>query len=584
MSVKLVEFVARLGWDIDTKKVKEFNKSFDKVKSTATGITKAVSYVVGAFTGFAAVTGLQIARNYNLAKSVNMSVEAYEALGGIMGDIGLQEESVIDMAKELNKRIGMKKVLGVYPELDKALKSIGVTFSELKGLNTEQQFIRVADALKNLKDEQKAAALADKFFAEKGTQVVGLLRMYDESVAELVKKRQKLNLLDQESRKGTVAFKGALDDVSVTVRSLGALIFGTLAKSLEPLIRAFIDWAAANRQVIQSRIKVFAGELAKIIRSATKTIKWLAEALSTVVDKVGGLHNAIRLLKYAFTSLALVRVIDAFIKFKAAVKAATIWQTFLNAAIALWPALAAAAIFLIALLIEDLYYFFTGGKSVTGDFVNFVKGLYQEMVLVMEGWIADYAESFKAYYDEMVLVVENAITAVADFWGGLFNFLKTVVTVFIKFVIGTFQNMPEAFEIIGDTILSFFTGIIDRIKGLWDTLTKYFSKGIEVTVDKLKSVPVVGELFGDGDATPAPVLRPSLAAPSPADFMISPLVAASAGASKQTSIQNTTKIEAPVTIVQQPGQNGADLAREFSSTLEFEVGKAARNNSTGIEY
>lgn len=503
MAVKLEEFFVKLGFKVDTKKVKEFNKSFERTKNIAKGFTKVVGVLTGVFTGFATTMGLQIATNYNLAKSVEMSIETFEALGGVMGDIGMSERAVIDMTKELNKRLGEKKVRGVYPDVDMALQKLGISFKDIQKLKPEEQFIKLADAAKSLKDTQTSVNVAFKLFGRRGADVMGLLRTYDESIVDLIDKRQKLNLLDKESRLGTVAFKAALDDVSVTVRSLGGLIFGQLAKSLEPLIKQFIDWAAANREIIRINIIKFANTLSFVIKIVAGIIQGAVRVFMYFSEAVGGVDGALKLLMATAASFALGNALAAIASLTKALKGLAFWQVITNGLAIAAPLLIGALGLALYALYDDVKTYMDGGESVIGHFIDFLE-----------------------------------------------------------------TEFPAAFHVFKE-IGAFLFEVWEHIKNIWGGISK-IGKWIGAEWSKAGEM-----LFGGGEVN---VNRS--ATYTPAKAVLRP----SAAAMNSTTNQSTqaVKVEAPMTIYQQPGESSDDFALKVSKALGEEVATAARALSTGI--
>lgn len=561
MATVIEEFVARLGWDVDTKKVNEFNKSFESVKKIALGIGKAVSIASGLITGYATVVGRQIAVNTNLARSVGITVESLEALGGVVENIGLETDNVVDLVEEMNNKLGEKKGLGEFTAVEESLKILKLDFKEIQKMKPEDQFIKILDAAKDLGDQQQAASAVDMLMGGEANKILGFLRTQDGSLAQLIERRKQLILLDQEGRKGAVDFAASMNDLNFIMKSMGGLIFGELGKVLRPMIQNFIEWAAANRDIIRTRIKDFASGLGKILKVVFRIVKTFVTWIWEAVEAVGGLDKALFILGLTLGGLMLGQAITAIRSFMAAVKAATLAQTLLNISVAAIPALIALAVVAIGLLAEDLYQFFTGGESLFGDFVDTVQGTMSEMSKILETAMdeatAFWANQFGMTEDEFRLMLVGMLEPLESF---INEVDKQILAIFTYF-----ENFSGGF---GD----FISGIIDKAIGLFRELKAVAKDNIGAVLKFARGLPLIGGLFGGGDITAGGASSPG---PGPSGSVVN-------NSGRTTNIQSTT-VTAPINVTAAPGQSAEEIGREVRKQLGEQMSTAVRNNDTGIE-
>jgi hypothetical protein len=212
-----------------------------------------------------------------------------------------------------------------------SLAKLGLTYKQLEGLNPEDQFQAVADALANIQDESVRGAVAQKLFGRAGRQLLPMLS----SLREIRQEARDLGLV--LSREDTTAAAGLADafnrirrTVSGAFLQLGAAVAEPLTKALKAIttITAGVNkWVAANRPLVQQfvaasvavvalgtaisavglavvgigatigSVGVIAGSVATIITGAfagiAATIAFLASPIGALVAVVGGLGAAI---------------------------------------------------------------------------------------------------------------------------------------------------------------------------------------------------------------------------------------------------------------------------------------------------
>ena len=111
-------------------------------------------------------------------------------------------------------------------------KDLGLSFSDLQGLDTGDRFRKVVEALKGIKDESLQSGLALKLFGRSGAQILPLL----DNVGALEAEFKKLGLgLSGEQVASAAALTDQFNKVRLVVQKLAASVAGILAPAFELL-------------------------------------------------------------------------------------------------------------------------------------------------------------------------------------------------------------------------------------------------------------------------------------------------------------------------------------------------------------
>ena len=193
-----------------------------------------------------------------MAKRTGFSTEALSELrhaAEISGSsLGSLEKGVKKMAMSVSDA---KDGLATYTrEFDK----IGVSIEELEGLNPEEQFFRIAEAIASLEDPTQRAASAQKILGRAGTELLPLFAEGTEGMAALRKEAHELGIVfDEEAAKKAEDFTDALTRLNKSIDGVKFAIADALIPVLEPLIEQVTDatkdvgsWVKENKELAQT--------------------------------------------------------------------------------------------------------------------------------------------------------------------------------------------------------------------------------------------------------------------------------------------------------------------------------------------
>jgi len=543
------EFVAVLGWDVDSKELDKFNSQMTDVTSAA---KKFIGIVVGATTAVAAlvtVTNKQTAVNTNLARSFGISAEATETWGFMLSAIGLEATAVTRLMKDMSVRIGQAAAgIGSAQTIKDAAKAINLEFDTLRKMKPEEQYMAILQAAKDTTDQSVAMAAAQQLGGRQASMIVGYLRTQQGTVEEILEAQARINVQTEEGRMGALRFFYAWDDVGNAISSIKALFSGLVGEGIAPVLEEFNAWVRANRDLIRVEIKKWVEGFLSVLKTLVGVAQWMIDKLRALIDFFGGLNGALRYTAFLFGTWLSLKTLGALSTLLGLTRQLTLAQTLLAARAAATKVammgLRAASLGLVALVLEDLYQFATGGESVIGEFNKIIQPMIQEGIDAMQTMVL----SAMGYTDEEIEYLKERadlfLTQIPDMLANALDFAMKHVKGFFSFWIDQ-----------ADQFLSYLGSVYDSIVALMQKATDKVKSGIS-TVKSLLPDFVVG-------AGTQPI--PSA-------------VTNNTGGSVAVSNQNN------ITVNQQPGQTGSDIAQEIGKQIAQQSANAVRNNSSGVVY
>jgi hypothetical protein len=646
MATVIEEFVAKLGWDVDTKGIDQFEKSvqttsadFDELVNKAkladaaanqidakgiktvdanvvnAGISmqqfnrqlkdagieynvlieKAKKFATWVSVGVGAVSAATVAINQhtteqtNLARSVGLSADSLIAWTGVVKEIGFQADNVVDLVEEMNNKIGEKAGLGKMTAVEESFKLLKLDFKTIRKLKPEEQFFKILDAAKELKDVQKAVSAVDMLLGGEANKILGFLRTQEESLEEIIKRRKALILLDEEGREGALKFTRAWGLFAGVVSSLGQQFAGLLGDTLTPAANTFIDFVAANRKLIRVETKKWVERVSKVLKFFFGILKEIILLVQKVTKSLGGFDNALKILAITLATLKAVQIFRAI---QIAIKGVTVAQTLLTAATKAFAAIKTlglvAGIALLILVVEDLYHWITGGNSllkelsrefegIIGGVVERLAGVFgitkDELDLLMVRALEDVVEFFTGIFDSSVEMVEKVIGA----FDKLFTGSEDVFTRILNFAMTTAKAISDGwlavFNNLIDTIVGGVQRLINKVPFLADLVAggKDFLSGIRAQVS-----PLTDMLSGK-----ATVIKEGV------QGVIGGVTAPTTALAQAGNVQNQTSrvnVENKINVTQLPGEDGANFATRVARVIEESTATAVRNNQTGVVY
>lgn len=512
MAITVEQFVAELGWDIDSTQFKEFQ---NQVKRAGQDLKRLTKWIVGAgaaITGMAVVTNEATAQQYRLAQSVGASAETVEALSHTLGGLGFDSERVVDLIEEMSNKFGELKGLGEMTSATDALKILNLEFQNLRDLAPEEQFIAIMDAAKSMADQQEAVSAVDMLMGGEANKVLGYLRTQEGSLRDLVTQYRALTLLTEEGREGAVRFSDQWRTLTLVGKSFVQEFSGQFGDAIAPLVEHTVDWAIANKALIKSEIKDWAEGLADAIRD----IGGFLRVLNGYIQQFGGYEVVIKRIGFAFAAWRIGGIVSSMSKLLGNLSALTAGTGALSAAFSkggggIASVLEGGLAMLIPLLAQDIWTSLHGGESAfsgiaqavadaagkVDEFIadmlgipvdEFRAGMLSALDAIVDGWdTAD--EKIAEFRDDALWAVASVLDSFGQWGDGIWatledardrtlEGLKAFGAEVLAWLADLGNSVAETIAgFLGDGILSRANDIANMIRGVFGTAPQPLHSG-----------------------------------------------------------------------------------------------------------
>lgn len=318
------ELVAILGLEVDAS-------AFAQGSAMLKGLAKGLGIVGAAAAGAAGA----------LFGTVYSMTQAADAAGKMSQRTGVDSAALQELAYAA-------KLADVSTEsLEQAMRFLAKSgVKDVRG-----RMLELADQLQRLPDDGSRAAFAMQHFGKMGTALIPMLRGGRKELEEMAAEAQALGVVfDRDTIDASERFNDTLTRIGKAVAGLR----NQVGKKLLPAFQKMADSVLGFMKDVSVRLSTF---------------KDMDLLLRTVAFAAAGLATAFAILQSAAIAAAIRTVIA--------------W-----AASAAPFLLLAAAVTLVLLVLEDIYKFFNGkGKTVTGDFVAYVKSEFGDLQTFLQAFV-----------------------------------------------------------------------------------------------------------------------------------------------------------------------------------------------------
>ncbi len=308
MAEVLAELVARITADASELKkalaesernMQETGKTMDKeTKSMSQSfkeLGKAFAIVGAAITATMTGVVLSFAKTgselHDLALKTGVSVEALAGLKYAAEQNGASLGTVEMAIKRTS--MAMSDIRDGSEATTKTFEKLGLSLSDLEGLNVEQQFLLIANAIATVSDPMSRAAIAVDLFGRSGTDMLPMLSEGADGLKKLMEQGVILTGWTNEGAKSADALGDAFDTLKTSTMGL----FNTVGSSLAPMLKNLAD----NIIGVTSQIKLWADEhpgLTQVIATTTLIMGGMLTvggSLLLIIPKIVGVITALKI-------------------------------------------------------------------------------------------------------------------------------------------------------------------------------------------------------------------------------------------------------------------------------------------------
>lgn len=270
----------------------QFKKEIATAKGEATSFTSAIKTgsevaAIGltALAGAATLVGKEIfdvaekvSQLYDNTQKIGLTVAAFQELSVAAKENGVSVDALQNLFENMNKKLGEAQLSG--GAAAKALKALGISFNDLKGLTQDQKFELIASQLSKIKDVQLETAVASEIFGKAGKDALAL---FNSNIEESRAKVRELGLTLTQSQ------GEALDKLAETKDFIGTIWEGfasNVASEVAPAFQRLLDG-------IISSVK----EMGGLKNAAKDTADYIVAAMNRMENGIRAAINAGQIMK-----------------------------------------------------------------------------------------------------------------------------------------------------------------------------------------------------------------------------------------------------------------------------------------------
>lgn len=278
------------GFDQSRRSVDNLGKSMSG--KVAAGMAKfhvglaAVKGVMGAMRG--AINGVadamgRLDEEAKVAASLGMAADQLKILNFAAEQTGSSADTMQQSLRRMNRRIGQAaKGSG---EAKNALTDLGLSAERMLGMDADQQFAAIADAMDGVATNTEKTQLAMDIFGRQGAELINTMAIGSEGLDEYGQELEDMGALLGDGRKG---IEGTNDAINRMSKAWGAFV-DRIAIIVAPILEGIVNLLS---KVISGFNKLFgsatqtAGKAASVAGAATKAAAGIGE-INQEIEKTG---------------------------------------------------------------------------------------------------------------------------------------------------------------------------------------------------------------------------------------------------------------------------------------------------------
>jgi hypothetical protein len=412
------ELVVSLGLDFDSSGFAKAEAAIGVLKTGFAGVGAVLGGLAAGLTAITVSVAKQADAVGDLGATLGVSTDALQRLGYAAQLSGASAEAMNAGLMFLSRNAATAADGG--KEAAEQFAKFGVQLKDQHGQlkTSDRLFLDVANGIGRIKSPTaQAAAAAQLLGRSAGPQLVQLLRQGEDGINALGDELVMLGgLMDGDFIAASAEFNDTLDRMQSAIRGVGITIAKAFLPFLSGAVKGIVEWYKANREVISSRVTFFVERMASAFNGLGNIIGLVVSAVSKVVGSFARANPMIAGTIAIVAALALAFASPAF-----------------------------AIMFLSALLLaiaDDINVFVTGGKSVLGDFVDFMRKWGKDQ----GGIIGELIETFFG----LIQWFKGAG------WDAVFAEMSTAFDTSVNWIMGKIDAMLAAFAKVKGFISSMF--------------------------------------------------------------------------------------------------------------------------------
>lgn len=428
------------------------NANWDNVAKLGSTLTKSLTLpIVGATTALATLSykALESADKIgDTASKVYLTAEAYQEWQYASEILAVDSDKLFKAFVKVNGMLG-DIANGDIDEVNEKLSLIGLTSEDFAGLNTEEAFEKLRDALSECGDEATRTAIANEIFGDKlGSELTQVLSATSEQVEALKDEAVELGIVSNEQ----AGIAGEVTDNVTKLKQSFSELKTELAMELVPAFNKVID---VLREKVIPKVREVISWWSNLSSSTKKMVVVITGSLAAIGPFLTIVGKVVPLLK---------SVVTAFTATKGAI---TIAGTAIKASTLGWVALIAV---IAALLLKNEKF-----RALLRRVIDIVQELLSKIVDL----ISNVLVKLEPVIEVILGLVDRVIDVIVDLLEKLMGPIQKIINIIIELV----EKLTPIIETIVDELSGLIVEVLDVIIDLLDPISDILGLIIDLVVD-----------------------------------------------------------------------------------------------------
>lgn len=433
------EVITQFSFEGSTQPLVNYNSSLGKSIGLLASMSAAIVGAAGAMAAFVTSTTQSIDPMIQLSRSTGVAIGAIQELGFAASVTGSDAQTLQGSIVGLSEKIGEAAQKG-----SEEFARLGISVRDLSGeVKTADQVL--LEIGKRFNDLDLSLPERRSFAQSLGIDpsLVQLLSLTGSEIDKTRAKARELGIVTKEQADAAASLNDSMTTLKFGLDGVRNSVAVGLAPQIEDITAGFIDFLAANREVITNGIS-------KVIEFTTA----LAKAVTRLMPVITGVIGIFGAWKIASIGLGAVL--------------ATVFSPV---------TIITAAIVGLALVVDDLIVAFNGGKSVIADFFQEFLGV--DIVPILRSAV-DAVTALFGHLTHSVGETFSAIGGIIETFSSLFkgefssvrDFVSALIPNITKLFDNLFGGVLSAAKKFGPEFLEYLAGVGIELVNSWINLGK----------------------------------------------------------------------------------------------------------------
>ena len=279
---------------------RKLNRAFGEAETRAQKFTRTLK--IGAAAGAAALTAVGISalkraeELERLSRVAQVNVESFQRLQFQVERTGGTSDDLADSLREMQLRLQEAASLSSGPAVD-AMRLLGISFSDLEGLDAPRQFALIRDRIAEIEDPTRRLFIAEELLGGSAERLTGILTAQGPEWDKVVRRSQEMSVASEQNIQTINDFKRDVQELInqalVHLINLGGEVVQVI-QGIIATIKGLVDIVTEGKNPLDAfrdaweETRNAARNSAQPIEETGDSIQYMTDKLNTSITALQG--------------------------------------------------------------------------------------------------------------------------------------------------------------------------------------------------------------------------------------------------------------------------------------------------------